>query len=349
MRVYTNLFEKIISLSNIFVSWEEFKSDKRKKADVQEFEFKLESNLFSLYRDLKGKRYVHYPYSGFYIYDPKVRHVHKASVRDRILHHAVFRILNPLYDKTFIANSFSCRIGKGTHKGVLAVERMIRRESRNFTRPCFALKCDVRKFFDSINHRTLLNILSRKITDQDTMRLLDEVVESYTASQADLFDRQGLPIGNLTSQLFANVYMNEFDQFVKHKLKIINYARYTDDFVIVSSDRVYLENILELIKDFLDKKLQLSLHPNKISIRACHQGVDFLGYVALPCHRRVRTRTKRRIFRKLKERVTMFRRGLISDNTLSQSLQSYLGVFSHANAYQLSEELKNQYWFWLHD
>ncbi len=349
MRVYTNLFEKIISIPNIFTSWEEFKSDKRKKADVQEFEFNLEPNLFALYRDLKGKRYVHSPYSGFYIYDPKVRHVHKASVRDRILHHAIFRILNPLYDKTFIANSFSCRIGKGTHKGVLAVERMIRSESRNFTRPCFALKCDVRKFFDSIDHRTLLNILGRKITDQDTMWLLNRVVESYSASQTNLFDRQGLPIGNLTSQLFANVYMNEFDQFVKHKLKVINYARYTDDFVIVSTDRAYLENILDPIKDFLDKKLQLSLHPNKVSIRACHQGVDFLGYVALPYHRLVRARTKRRIFRKLKERVAMFRSGTISEDALSQSLRSYLGVLSHANAHQLSEGLKNQYWFWLHD
>jgi len=349
MRVYTNLFEKIISIPNIFTSWEEFKSDKRKKADVQEFEFNLEPNLFTLYRDLKGKRYVHSSYSGFYIYDPKVRHVHKASVRDRILHHAIFRILNPLYDKTFIANSFSCRIGKGTHKGVLAVERMIRSESRNFTRPCFALKCDVRKFFDSIDHRTLLNILDKKITDQDTMWLLNRVVESYSASQTNLFDRQGLPIGNLTSQLFANVYMNEFDQFVKLKLKVINYARYTDDFVIVSTDRAYLENILNPIKDFLDKKLQLSLHPNKVSIRACHQGVDFLGYVAFPYHRLVRARTKRRIFRKMKERIAMFRSGTISEDALSQSLRSYLGVLSHANAHQLSEGLKNQYWFWLHD
>ena len=349
MKVYKNLFEKIISIPNVFVSWEEFKSDKRKKADVQAFEFDLERNLFALCRDLKGKRYIHAPYTGFYIYDPKVRHVHKASVRDRILHHAVFRILNPLYDKTFISNSFSCRVGKGSHKGVLAVEIMIRKESRNFTRSCFALKCDVRKFFDSIDHRTLISILDKRITDRDVMWLLEEVICSYSAGQTNLFDRQGLPIGNLTSQLFANIYMNEFDQFVKHKLKVRNYARYTDDFVIVSTDRAYLENILEPIKEFLGEKLQLSLHPNKISIRACHQGVDFLGYVALPYHRLVRARTKRRIFRKMKERIAMFRNGTISEDALSQSLRSYLGVLSHANAHQLSEDLKNQYWFWLHD
>ena len=162
MKINENLFEKIISVPNIFFSWEEFKDGKRHKPDVQIFEFDLEQNLFDLRHDLKELKYVHAPYTEFYIYDPKVRHVHKASVRDRILHHAVFRVLYPLYDKTFIANSFSCRIGKGTHKGVSAVERMIRSESRNFTRSCFALKCDVKKFFDSIDHQILFNILGKK-------------------------------------------------------------------------------------------------------------------------------------------------------------------------------------------
>ena len=349
MKIYKNLFEKIISIPNIFVSWEEFKEDKRNKDDVQVFEYNLERNLFELGLDLKYKRFVHSPYESFYIRDPKLRHVHKASVRDRILHHAIFRILNPLYDRTFIANSFSCRIGKGTHKGVLAVERMIRSESQNFTRPCFALKCDIRKFFDNIDHQILLKILGRKIIDHDVMRLLEIIIGSFSTNQTSLFDRQGLPIGNLTSQLFANVYMNELDQFVKHKLRIVNYARYSDDFVIVSTDRAYLNKSLVSIENFLNQDLKLSLHPNKISIRACHQGVDFLGYVALPHYRLVRAKTKRRIFRKLKERIALFRNGNISEDALSQSLQSYLGVLSHANAFQLTTNLKNQYWFWLND
>ena len=349
MKINKNLFGQIISIPNIFISWNEFKQDKRKKQDVQEFEFNLEQNLFDLCRELKSKEYIHRPYTGFYIYDPKVRHVHKASVRDRVLHHAVFRILNPIFDQTFIANSFSCRVGKGTHKGVLAIEKMIRAESKNFTRPCFVLKCDVKKFFASIDHQILLSILRRKIKDENTIWLLEKIIASFNTEQASFLTHRGLPIGNLTSQLFANVYMNELDQFIKHKLKVRHYARYTDDFVIISTDKIYLRNILDSISNFLSQNLKLSLHPEKVSIRACHQGIDFLGYVAFPYHRLVRSKTKRRVFRKLKERIAQYRNGSISEKSLSQSLQSYLGVLSHANAFRLSEDLKNQYWFWLHD
>jgi len=349
MKIYKELFNQITSLENIVAAWEEFRSDKGKKADVQAFEFSLEQNLFSMHRDLLAKRYAHGPYTGFYIRDPKVRHIHKAMVRDRVLHHAVFRILNPIFEKTFIANSFSCRIGKGTHKGVLAAESMIRRESRNYTKPCFALKCDVRKFFDSIDHEILLAILKKRIIDPDTMWLMERIIESFSTSWTTLFDRQGLPIGNLTSQLFANVYMNEFDQFVKQRLRIKHYARYTDDFVIVSTDKKYFMDLLDPIQDFLGEHMKLKLHPKKISIRACHRGVDFLGYVALPHHRLLRPKTKRRVFRKLKIQIAQYRAGAISEATLSQSLQSYLGVLSHANTHQLSEDLKNQFWFWLHE
>jgi len=349
MKVYNNLFQHIVSLENLFVAWDEFRIDKRHKKDVQEFEFKLEQNIFQLHRDLITKQYRHQPYTGFHIRDPKIRLIHKASVRDRVLHHAIFRILNPIFDKTFIPNSFSCRVGKGVHKGVLEIERMIRAESRNFTRPCFALKCDVQKFFNTVDHEILSLILREKITDTDTMWLVHHIVESFTTEQLSLFDRQGLPIGNLTSQLFANVYMNELDQFIKHELKLRHYARYTDDFVIILADRQHLEKFLNCIQSFLRDKLKLNLHPKKISIRTCHQGIDFLGYVALPYHLLMRTKTRRRIFRKLKIRIAQYRSGSINEITLSQSLQSYLGVLSHANTYQLSQDLQNQYWYWLHE
>lgn len=303
MKIYKDLFNRIVSLGNLVSAWEEFRSDKGKKADVLEFEYSLEQHLFALRRELGSKRYSHGSYSGFYIRDPKVRHIHKASVRDRVLHHAVFRVLNPIFEETFIANSFSCRINKGTHKGVLAAERMIRAESRNYTVPCFALKCDIRKFFDSIDHRILLAILERRIADPDTMWLLQLIVESFDKGGTSLFDRHGLPIGNLTSQLFANVYMNEFDQFVKHEMKVKNYARYTDDFIVVSADRKYLESLIPPFQKFLEERLRLSLHPKKISIRNAAKGIDFLGYVALPHYKVLRTKTKRRIFRKLRDRA----------------------------------------------
>jgi len=349
MKVYKNLFQQIVSSENLFAAWDEFRVDKRHKKDVQAFEFKLEQNLFQLHRDLATKQYKHQPYTGFYIRDPKVRHIHKATARDRVLHHAVFRILNPIFDKTFIPTSFSCRIGKGVHKGVLEMELMIRAESRNFTRPCFALKCDVKKFFDTVDHQILLSVLCKKITDPDTIWLLREIIESFVINQTNLFDRQGLPIGNLTSQLFANIYMNEFDQSVKQELRLQHYARYTDDFVIISTKRQKLEELIDPLRTLLQTKLKLNLHPKKISIRACHQGVDFLGYVALPYHRLMRAKMRRRIFRKLKARISQYRSSIISEQTLSQSLQSYLGVLSHANTYQLSQDLQNQYWFWLHE
>lgn len=349
MKIYKDLFLQIASLENLFAAWEEFRAGKRHKADVQAFEFNLEQNLFALRRELISKRYSHRPYTDFYIRDPKVRHIHKAAVRDRVLHHAMFRVLNPIFDATFIPNSFSCRIGKGNHKGVLALEQMIREESRNFTRPCFALKCDVQKFFDSVDHQVLLAMLRRKIADPDAMWLTERIIGSFSAGWTTLFDRQGLPIGNLTSQLFANVYMNEFDQFVKQGLRMKRYARYTDDFVIVSSSKKVLVDLIDPIQNFLCQNLKVRLHPKKVSIRPCHRGVDFLGYVALPYYRLLRPKTRRRVFRKLKLRIAQYRAGTISETTLSQSLQSYLGMLSHADAYRLSEDLKNRYWFWLHE
>ena len=179
MKVFNNIFEKTISLENLFLSWDEFKKGKQKKADVQEFERNSEQNMFQLRNDLISKTYKHGPYRGFYICDPKRRHIHKSEVRDRILHHAIFRILNPIFEPTFISNSFSCRIGKGTHKGVVAVRDMLRKESRNYTQTCFALKCDIRKFFDSVGHEILLSILQKRITDKDAQWLLKEIICSY--------------------------------------------------------------------------------------------------------------------------------------------------------------------------
>lgn len=293
--------------------------------------------------------YKHHKYSSFFIRDPKQRHIHKAEVRDRILHHAIFRIINPIFEETFIANSFSCRIGKGTHKGVVALEKMIRKESKNYSKCCYILKCDVSKFFDTIDHQILTNILKRRIKDKNVLWLLREVIESFSSSKSDIFNIRGVPIGNLTSQIFANVYMNELDQYIKQTLRIKHYARYTDDFVIVSQDLKHLQDILCSVKVFLRENLALELHPKKVTIQKYNQGVDFLGYISFPHHRLVRVKTKRRIFKKLKRRVIEHKAGKLGSKSLWQSLQSYLGVLSHANAHKFSEKLQNQFWFWLSD
>jgi retron-type reverse transcriptase len=369
LETHKNLFNKIISLENLFASWHEFKRDKRKRLEVMLFERNLEDNLFGLFHELKDGIYHHSQYTAFYITDPKLRRIHKAEIRDRIVHHAIVRTLYPVFDRFFIFDSYSCRIEKGTHKAVDRLEDFIKKKSNNFSDPCFALKCDVKQFFNSVNHQILLRIIKKKIDDPNIIGLLQEIIGSFSSEitsqpQLQLFDfrgekrererprpsaasGKGIPIGNLTSQLFANIYMNEFDQFVKHKLKVKHYCRYTDDFVIASSDREYLENLLPKIELFLNENLKLKLHPGKISVRKYQQGIDFLGYVVLPHHRLVRTKTKNRIFKKLKIRVQEFKTGLISEKTLFQSLNSYLGVLSHANAHDLGQELLNRYWFWL--
>lgn len=182
MKIYKDLYWQIISPKTLFRAWEVFKSDKSNKVDVIDFELNLEQNIFELYRDLKNGTYKHGPYKGFWIHDPKLRRIHKATVRDRVLHHAIFYVLNPIFEPTFIPNSFSCRIGKGTHKGMKKLAEMIRVVSQNYTKRCYALKCDIKKFFDSVDHNILTRILERKIKDQKVQDLLLEIVSSYSTT-----------------------------------------------------------------------------------------------------------------------------------------------------------------------
>ena len=339
MKIYKNLYPLIISAENLFAAWEVFKSDKRNKPDVAEFEQKVEQHIFQLRHDLRDKTYKHGPYYGFWVHDPKRRRIHKATVRDRVLHHAIFRVINPVFEPTFIPTSFSCRVGKGTHKGVESVRDMLRAESKNGAEQCWVLKCDVRKFFDSVDHSVLLGILKRRVGDADAFELLTKIVGSYSATQD-----KGIPIGNLTSQMFANIYMGEFDHFVKHSLSVKRYARYTDDFVAVSTDKKYLENLLPPMRDFLKEKLKLELHPQKVTIRKYRQGADFLGYVVLPYHMALRTRTKKRMFRKMADRAAAYHSGAINKAAFEGALSSYLGVLSHADAHELTERFRNQFW-----
>lgn len=179
MKIYKNLYWSIISPQALFKAWEVFKSDKRNKPDVLEFEKHLEKNIFDLYRDLKNEKYKHGQYKGFWIHDPKLRRIHKATVRDRVLHHATFSLLNKIFEPTFINDSYSCRLNKGTHKGVERVAEMLQAKSHNNTRTCYALKCDVKKFFDSIDHEVLLDILQKRIKDTKVVFLLEKIIGSY--------------------------------------------------------------------------------------------------------------------------------------------------------------------------
>ncbi|MDP3772373.1 MAG: reverse transcriptase domain-containing protein [bacterium] len=321
-------FDEVISVENMLEAWKEFIRGKRKKQDVQEFQLYLMDNIFSLHGDLTTRMYRHGEYHEFHIFDPKPRVIHKASVRDRLLHHAIYRTLYPFFDRTFIADSYSCRIGKGTHKALNQFRSFGYIESKNNTRTCWILKCDIRKFFANINHAVLTDILRGYIPDAGIMRLLEEVVGSFSSTRLGV----GLPLGNLTSQLLVNIYMNEFDQFAKHRLKAAHYIRYADDFVIMSEDRGVLEEYLSLIGDFLRDKLMLGLHPDKVFIKTLVSGVDFLGWVHFPDHRVLRTSTKRRMMKRVAESVQQ------------ETIVSYCGLLRHGNAYRIRRQLLLYLW-----
>ncbi|MBI3442318.1 MAG: hypothetical protein HY007_00925 [Candidatus Sungbacteria bacterium] len=313
-------FEEIISIENLLEAWKEFIRGKRKKQDMQEFQMRLVDNIFILHHDLANHTYQHGGYHSFNISDPKPRVIHKASVQDRLLHHAIYRKLYPFFDRMFISDSYSCRIGKGTHKALNQFREFGYRVSKNNTRTCLVLQCDIRKFFASIDHATLLKIFQTYISDANIVQLLEEVVSSFSSTRSGV----GLALGNLTSQLLVNIYMNEFDQFVKHKLKAVHYIRYADDFVIFSEDRAALEYTLLYIDALLRIKLKLALHPNKVSIKTLASGVDFLGWVHFPDHRVLRTTTKKRMFRNVKK-----------TEGKTETVQSYLGLMSHGNTGKL--------------
>jgi len=330
------LFKKIISLKNLLGAWEEFKRGKSKKPDVQEFYSTLEENIFELHKGLRTKTYRHSPYHHFRISDPKPRDIHKACVRDRLLHHALHRVLYTFFDKKFIHDTYSSRVGKGVHKAMCQFFAYAKKCSQNHTKTVWVLKCDIRKFFASVDHAVLFSILENYIHDKDVLRLLHEVVGSFTSrsnleesSKGSPCYKVGLPLGNLTSQLLVNIYMNEFDQFVKHKLKVKYYIRYADDFVFLSQDRKYLEQILANSAVFLRDKLKLQLHPNKVSIQTFAPGVDFLGWIHFPDHRVLRTSTKRRMLKRTY--------GLEED---SPTVQSYVGMLGHGNGEKLKQAVK---------
>lgn len=348
MKIWQEIYAKISTLENIFECWEEFRKNKKKRKDIIAFERNLEDNLFLLQQDLVSKKYKHGGYEAFLVRDPKLRLIHKASVRDRVVHHIVSRELEWIFEPTFYAHSYSCRKNKGTHKGVLAFLKMARKVSKNNTRTCWTLKCDVKKFFASVNHRILLQALERRIKDEDFLELLGKIIDSFNSDKTrDLQNKKGMPIGNLTSQYFANIYLDDFDKFVKQTLKVKYYIRYADDFIILHEDKEYLESLVSPVNEFLKEKLDLEIHQNKVVFRKFRSGVDFLGYIIFPYFILPRTRTKRRALRKIKEKVRDYKEGKITREQLNSTIQSYLGYLGHANTYKFRQNLKNLIWVWL--
>ncbi|OGM98597.1 MAG: hypothetical protein A3C71_02805 [Candidatus Yanofskybacteria bacterium RIFCSPHIGHO2_02_FULL_43_15c] len=315
---FTHKYNDIVSIDNLLEAWKEFIIGKKKRKDVQEFERDLMANIMNLHNDLVVMSCRHYGYEAFKISDPKPRNIHKASVRDRVLHRALYRFLYPFFDRTFISDSYSCRYDKATYKAMDKFRKFFYKISENNKKTIWVLKCDIRKFFASVNHDTLKAVLKSYISDEKILFLLWVIIDSFSVRVGT-----GLPLGNLTSQLFVNIYMNKFDQFIKHKLKARYYIRYADDFVIMSQDKLWLEELLPKIADFLSEHLKLNIHPDKVFIKTLSSGVDFLGWVHFLDHRVLRTATKRRMFKRIKE------------SSKPETINSYRGLLSHGNAYKL--------------
>ncbi len=317
-------YNHIISLENLYEAWAEFVNGKKYKKDVALFALNLSLNIFRIHEELKNKTYQHGGYKAFAINDPKPRSIHKATVRDRLLHHAVYRQLYRHFDSKFVHDSYSCRYAKGTHKALERFKYFFNKVSRNDRRTCWVLKCDVRKFFASIDQVILIDIFKKHISDKDTVWLIGNIVSSFQSTGVG----KGLPLGNLTSQLLVNVYMNEFDQYIKHILKQTYYIRYADDFVVMHYDKNILVELLPKIGEFLSNNLKLSLHPDKVFIKTFASCVDFLGWVHFSNHRVLRSATKKRMFRNLGREVS------------KEMVQSYIGLLSHGNGYKLKKLVK---------
>jgi Reverse transcriptase (RNA-dependent DNA polymerase). len=316
-------------LKNLFSAWREFRRGKLNKVDVLDFEKNLERNIFKLHDEFASEKYIHGQYKNFYVRDPKLRLISKADVRDRLVHQAVFRVLYHVFDRKYIFDSYSCRIEKGNHAAVRRLDSFCHKVSDNFNQSAFALKCDVKKFFASVDRRILFEIIKRTVKDEKALSLIKTILFSFNSREAI-----GLPLGNVTSQLFANIYLNELDWFIKRELKIKLYLRYCDDFIILDKDKNKLLAIVPILKIFLGEELKLKLHERKIIIRKLNQGIDFLGYVVLPHHRVLRTKTKNRVLRKIRIKKNDLKNKLIGEKCFNSSLNSYLGMLKHCHGHK---------------
>lgn len=296
-----------LSLKNIWHSWFAFRKGKHSTAELHAFQYYLEKNLYELFEDLNSGCYRHGGYRKFIVCDNKRREISVASIRDRVVHRLMYDYLNKIYDKMFIDDAWSCRKDKGLLGGIERTQYFLKSYSQSFL-----WRGDVKKFFDSIDQETLLKILSLKIKDHVTLHLLQEVIRCFTTAENRMV---GMPIGNLTSQIFANIYLNEFDRFVKHQLKPKAYLRYGDDFLLVESDLAKLKTFRTDAIRFLKNELKLSMNPKSDMILKARDGLKFLGVVFWPSGRILNKRSLNRTTSRLTSSNVSSYSGLIKGHT----------------------------------
>ncbi len=323
MKTYKNLYQELCSKENLSLAFKKAQKRKSRKPYVIEFNNNLNENLELLKLELLSNKYQPKPLRTFVIREPKTRKIRKSYFVDRIVHHAICNVLDPIFEKRFIYDSFANRKGKGTLNAINRFDKFKKKVSKNNTRNCYVFKADIKHYFDEVSHNILINILRKKINDEKLISLIFKVLKNHS-------DKVGMPLGNMTSQFFANVYLNELDKFVKNELKAKYYIRYVDDFVILHDNKKILESYKESIDIFLKENLQLELHTTKSKVLLLERGMPFLGFRHYPYHRLLR---KANI-------ITMKKRIIQTDyDSLCEFLEGWMSYANHANTYNLKHKI----------
>ena len=325
MKRHGDLWGEIVDIENIELAFNNARKGKSWQRQVKEVMADKENKLNELQQMLLNKTYKVSPYKVRTIYEPKQRDIYIVPFYpDRVVHHALINVLAPIWDKLFIFNSFSCRKGKGQHKGSIWCERYVKRNG-------YVLQCDVSKFYPSVNHDILMEIIKQKIKDEDTLWLVEEIVRSFPGNK-------NVPIGNYTSQWLGNIYLNELDMYIKHELRVKDYLRYCDDFLLFDNDKQRLREISQKIKKFCKDRLALKL--SRIRLFPTSKGVDFLGYQ----HKKegymlLRKSTKKRFKKRINRLRWELKNGLVELDKARSTVDSIYGWMKHANTYNLRNRL----------
>lgn len=349
MKRYGNLWPEIVDFENLLIAARKAQKGKRFRADVLEFNHALEQELFTLQDELQAQTYRPRKYHKFKIWDPKPRMISKAHYRDRVVHHALCNVIMPLLERTLIWTTYANRLGYGSHRALKRFTQFARSHQ-------YCLQCDIQKYFPTIDHTILKALIRRKIKCPDTLWLVDTIIDASNKQEPviqsfpsdDLLNplqrRKGLPIGNLTSQMFANLYLSPFDHFVKEKLKLRHYLRYVDDFAAFSDDRQELADARLAMEEFL-ATLRLKMHPIKSQLFETIHGANFVGFRVLPNRIRVRNDNLRRARRRIKQLQQDYAVGKISLTPLVQRLQSWEAHLKHGDTHRLRRKVFNHYVF----
>ncbi|MBL7169927.1 MAG: hypothetical protein ISS48_02835 [Candidatus Aenigmarchaeota archaeon] len=347
METFRNLYDELCSFQNLSLAFKKAIKNKRYNHDVAKFELNLENELLQLKHELKTMTYRPHPLKRFIIRDPKTRVISSSHFRDRVVHHALCNMIEPIFEKTFISDSYANRKGKGALKAVLKFDEYKRKVSGNGKLLPkakdnnqvygYALKADIRKYFDTVDHEVLMDIVRRKIKDEKVIWLIRRIMDNHNCK----IPGKGMPIGNLTSQFFANVYLNELDYFIKHELKAKYYIRYVDDFVVLDSSEEKLEIYKEKISNFL-KTLKLELHKNKSKVIPIHKGIKFLGYKTFYYYRLPKKSNSKRILYRIEDYTKMYAKGIIDKEKVFESFEGWKAYAMHGNTYKFRRKLTNK-------